>query len=219
VVSGGMAGRVETGAAVMVELVKYNAMCRAIVAAHRIDEVKHIRNVAMAVQCYARQAKNLEAEQQAIEIRIRAERRAGELLSKMPKNNGVVDRDKKGQTRSSGGRPRVSEPPTLADLGITKSQSSRWQKLATMKDEEFEQGVATGQIKPTVSRRLECEADPRIDQRSYILNVLVEAGRLADDVAGKVNDVFDFAPLADAARRVAQKWSKVAAQLEGLNNE
>lgn len=66
------------------------------------------------------------------EIRLRAEIRAGEMLREMEKNRGVVVRDKKGQTRGSSGRPRVDQPPKLSDLGITKSQSSRWQKLAVL---------------------------------------------------------------------------------------
>jgi hypothetical protein len=54
---------------------------------------------------------------------MRAEIRAGELLAEMQKNKGVVARDKKGQTRGSAGKPRVDEPPKLADLGITKGES------------------------------------------------------------------------------------------------
>ncbi len=38
------------------------------------------RDNAMALECYAQQALNMEAERQAAEIRIRAERKAGELL-------------------------------------------------------------------------------------------------------------------------------------------
>jgi hypothetical protein len=33
------------------------------------------------------------------------------------------------------------EPPGLADLGISKMQSSRWQKLGAMDDEAFERRV------------------------------------------------------------------------------
>jgi hypothetical protein len=39
------------------------------------------------------------------------------------KSKGVVARDKKGLTRCSAGKPRVDEPPKLADLGITKGES------------------------------------------------------------------------------------------------
>lgn len=63
-------------------LVKYDAMCLAIEQAHAVDEVKDIRDRALALQAYARQAQNEELERKAATIRIRAERRAGELLRK-----------------------------------------------------------------------------------------------------------------------------------------
>jgi hypothetical protein len=35
----------------------------------------------------------------------------------------------------------VQEPATLAEWGVTKTQSSRWQKLADMGDDAFEERV------------------------------------------------------------------------------
>jgi hypothetical protein len=52
------------------------------------------------------------------------ERRAGELLSEMSESG---ERAKGGEA----GR-RESQPATLDDLGVSKTQSSRWQKLAEM---------------------------------------------------------------------------------------
>lgn len=52
--------------------------------------------------------------------------------------------------KSEGGRPlnnqsvaATSYAPTLADMGITKDQSSNWQTLAAMSDEHFEATVET----------------------------------------------------------------------------
>ena len=50
-------------------LVRYDSMCRAIAAAYEVDEVKDIRDKALAIETYARQAKNTEAERQACEIK------------------------------------------------------------------------------------------------------------------------------------------------------
>jgi hypothetical protein len=61
------------------QLVRYDAMCSAITAAYSVDEVKDIRDKARAIEVYARQAKNVEAERQACEIRLRAERKAAQL--------------------------------------------------------------------------------------------------------------------------------------------
>jgi hypothetical protein len=70
------------------ELVRYDAMCQAIARAYEVDEVKEVRDQAIALEHYLRLAKNVEAERQCCEIRLRAERKAGELLKKMDKNKG-----------------------------------------------------------------------------------------------------------------------------------
>ena len=67
------------------------------------------------------------------EIKLRAERRAGEMLAEMEKAKGT-----RGQL--SGGsivRPPENRP-TLSDLGIDKHDSSRWQKIAAVPEPDFE---------------------------------------------------------------------------------
>jgi hypothetical protein len=93
--------------------------------AHEVDEVKDIRDKARAIEVYARQAKNFEAERKACEIRLRAERKAGQILAGTEKAKGgdaatILAR------RSTG----ATGVQTLADLGISKDQSSSWQQLA-----------------------------------------------------------------------------------------
>jgi hypothetical protein len=49
-------------------------------AAYEVDAVKDIRDGALAFEMYNRQARNTEAERRACEIRLRAERKTGQLL-------------------------------------------------------------------------------------------------------------------------------------------
>ena len=65
-----------------VSLLRYDAACHALSLAKSVDEAKDIRDKAEAIRAYARQAKNKELEIDAVEIRIRAERRLGELLNR-----------------------------------------------------------------------------------------------------------------------------------------
>lgn len=90
---------------------------------------------------YARQAEDTDMIQWATEIKVRAERRAGEMLTVMPKAKGV---------KFDGRSPDVEfrqyhddSAQTLADIGVTPVQSSRWQALAAMPEEHLETAVAT----------------------------------------------------------------------------
>jgi N6-adenosine-specific RNA methylase IME4 len=118
-------------------LVHYAAARRELAAACRVDEVKPIRDMAIAMQVYAKQAKDGELIGYATDIRKRAERRAGQLLREMAEHG---EREVQGGDRRSKSRP-VTLIPTLSDLGISKMQSSRWVKLAVMMPERFEASV------------------------------------------------------------------------------
>jgi hypothetical protein len=63
-------------------------VCRAIDAAREVDEVTEIRDKARALEVYSQQAKNVEAERKCCEIRLRAERKAGELLQQTERAKG-----------------------------------------------------------------------------------------------------------------------------------
>jgi len=122
------------------QLVRYDAMCSAIAAAYEIDEVKGLRDTAQRAEMYARQAQNTEAERQAREIRLRAERKCGEQLAAREKvNGGRGTPSNQHQSVVASDHPR---PPTLGDLGISWQQSSDWQKLAAVPEHIFEQALS-----------------------------------------------------------------------------
>ena len=100
------------------KLILWDEMKTAVINCHSVDEVAQIRNRAEAYRYALKQAKESpEVIRKAEEIKLRAERRAGELLNETPKNKG-------GQYRSQA----VTGTLTLENIGVTKNQSSKWQK-------------------------------------------------------------------------------------------
>jgi hypothetical protein len=105
------------------ELVKYEAAKHALSVAKSVDEVKNIHDVSAAMKAYAVQAQDRQLEIDASEIRIRAERRLGEMIKAQKDDAGL----------NKGGRPKTSTPeeqvlkttPTLEDVGISRKLSSR----------------------------------------------------------------------------------------------
>ena len=98
--------------------------------------MKDIRDKALAMQAYARQAQDNELQIWAGEIKMRAERRAGQMLKDM-------DKTKRGRPKLSGTQTvPLNHTPTLSDLNVTKNQSSQWQKVANVSEEEFEEHIA-----------------------------------------------------------------------------
>ncbi len=76
------------------------------------------------------------------EIKVRAERRAGEMLREMEKAE---------QRRTAAkGRPKASTngdaSPTLKKLGVTRDQSSDWQRLTEIPEPEFERRRAQREL-------------------------------------------------------------------------
>lgn len=117
------------------QLVRYEQARTALAAVHSYDEVKDIMDQAERAAVYARQANDSDLIKYATEIRVRAQRRAGEMLAQTEKAVGSLKRGPVVVADDHG------KPATLADMGITKDQSSNWQALASMSEEHFEATV------------------------------------------------------------------------------
>ena len=142
-------------------LIKFDEALHAIEQARSIDEVKQIRDKAEAARVYAKQAlASIRAQNMLAEIKIRAERKAGQLLKEM---------EKAGQRKTRGGDRAKSHDatlPALEDIGISKTQSSRWQKEAELPEADFKGLVAekNARREPLTSasvRRAVAEQQPR----------------------------------------------------------
>jgi N6-adenosine-specific RNA methylase IME4 len=124
----------------MTELVKYDAACRALAEAKRVDEAKVIKDQAEAIRAYARQIKNPQLEADAWEIRKRAEDKLGELSAVLPKALHGPGRGNK--SLPANGKPFKAE--ALKDAGISTSAASRYEKFHALPKTEKEKRIARG---------------------------------------------------------------------------
>jgi hypothetical protein len=144
----------------MSKLVKYDAMCRAISEAYRVDEVKDIRDKAVALETYSRQAHNVEAERQACEIRLRAERKAGALSKTLEKSNGGSRTHK--STRATMARVEPTKAEQLHAAGISPRQAKQWEKLATVPQRLFDEQLADRTQMPTTNGIIRTAEMPKV---------------------------------------------------------
>ncbi len=110
----------------------------AIKEAKNIDFIKTIIDRAELIRLYKKQiGDSLEIQNDVAEIKLRAQRRAGEILKETEKNPG--NRFVDGNQRRS---QDVTAIPKLSDLGIEKMESSRLQTIASIPEEVFEKHIA-----------------------------------------------------------------------------
>jgi N6-adenosine-specific RNA methylase IME4 len=121
-------------------LVRYDAACRALSEARQVDEVKNIRDVAVAMAAYARQAKNKELEADAVELRMRATRKLDQLRQSQKGTVGL-NTGTRGQLAGGLKNNPPDSRPTLASQGIDKNLAHQARVLGAMDDAAFEHKV------------------------------------------------------------------------------
>jgi hypothetical protein len=107
-------------------LVLLDQAARLLAEATSIEDIREVHDTAEAARAYAKAAKlGLDAQNRAAELKLRAERKAGEFLRSIKLRGG--------DHRSNGQRVRLK----LEDLGISQQQSKRWQSVASVEEIDF----------------------------------------------------------------------------------
>jgi hypothetical protein len=120
------------------KLARYDAACRAVAEARSVDEVKDIRDKAVAMAAYARQAKNRDLEADAVEIRMRATRRLDQLRQVQKETVGLSAGARGSREKGA----RVDDKPTLASQGLDKNLAHQARLLGAMDEAAFARKVA-----------------------------------------------------------------------------
>jgi DNA modification methylase len=126
------------------ELVKYEAARRALSECIRIDEAKHWRDKAKAMECYAKQRRDPDLIQTSIAIRRRAVRRIGELMEEERKA-GKLAKGARGNPKGRGAKiVRITDDPTqtLAERGIDKHLATEARSAAATPERQYEAETA-----------------------------------------------------------------------------
>jgi hypothetical protein len=114
------------------ELALLDRVSRLLAEATTFEAIKSLRDRAEAVRKLAKMGNYcLEVLNRAAELKLRAERKAGEILRSLKLRGG--DR------RSKGHRVRLN----LDDLGISRQDSKRWQCISSLPEEVFRQYIRT----------------------------------------------------------------------------
>lgn len=198
---------------------------RAIEAAATPEQIRKVIALADAAVAFANTyfKEQREMIQRAKSVKLQAERKLGEILAAMPKNEGAKGT---GANQYGGAVPKENRtsPPTLADLGIDKKVSARARKLAALPAEQFA-AVVAGEVpvsrvvasKPALSRRApqrtkaaEARREAVSQAQANHVSMLVTYARMTIKELQSERDLSDeeirlVAELADLCARVVRR--------------
>ena len=117
----------------------------------------HARMPRRALEEYWKQARNTEADRKAADIRLRAERRAGELLKELaratPQEAGSAGGNAKAGNLASATAPDATAyREALERTGIPPRTATQYQQLANIPAKDFEQALADPASKPMIAK-------------------------------------------------------------------
>ncbi len=156
-----------------------------------VSKVLGLRAAASAMQVFLKQRDAaLGAQNDAAEIKLRTERRIGELTREIK----PIPREVTGAMARGKGVPEAGTPSrleTLKDLGIERRRANEWEKLADVPADAFEKHVATVRAKgENVSSAkaavFSSESDEWYTPQKYIESARLVLGRIDLDPASNV---------------------------------
>jgi len=160
-------------------LIRYEAARSALAECKRVDEVKDIIDKAEAMRVYGRMANDVSLEIDAAEIRLRAERRLGQIEAQL-KAEGRLSRG--GRPAKTGSDEEPVSTVTLAELGIDKKLSSRAQKVGGIAEQAFERmianmrrDIAAGRVRVSLDLLKEDDKKERRARREMVLGGIQQA--------------------------------------------
>ena len=175
-------------------LAKLDTAAHMLAEAKTLDDVKRIVDIAEAARTYARAAKlGLEAQNHAAELKLRAERKAGEML-------GQLERAPEGRPQKLIQPGTVSEyRAVLTESDVATTTAHRWQTIAAVPAPVFEQHITTVQaenaeltsasvLRVAEQLRREAEAMRHEQERERNADRVAQAQTL-DDVAGTFSTI------------------------------
>ncbi len=120
------------------DIEKITIASRMLIEAKTLSDILKVMNLADAAVEYAKAAKlGEEAQNAAAEIAIRAKRKAGEVLLKLERNQG----QRNDITLSNVGQSS-EYAQALEDSRTSRQEANRWQMVASVPDEIFEEHIA-----------------------------------------------------------------------------
>jgi len=153
-------------------VVAYESMCRWITESESLADCKDIADKSAALKEYARRANNKDAERRACNVRLIAERRFGELLKEQARATPAEAGQQGGIAKAENTLPEnVAHPgagsarpspyaQALADTGTSPQAASRYQALASVPDEVFQEALSNPVVAPTIRGLIEKPRQP-----------------------------------------------------------
>lgn len=115
---------------------------RAVAEANTVKELAFLAEIAEAAKVFYRAQDETEKANHAQEVKLRALQKAGLIL--LPTAQGGGTPRERGFAHSSGGLTNGGTPyqQVLEEAGVSRQAASEWQKLARVKEEDFDVAVA-----------------------------------------------------------------------------